>query len=156
VSPRNVLPCASSTDQDRSRLRFTVQVSSRRQAARLAAELRTMAADVVRVHAPAPHLPGRRDWTVALTTPPLSLTLAVVQPLEREMLAVEHRWPGSHFLGWKTCSTPQRSIGGTERESDRDVAGVRRRQTQRELVTASLLRCAPEERGIVHGRGAPR
>ncbi len=153
VSSPNTPSLPSFVDQDRSYLCFTLQVSSLRQAALIAAELRTIAACAVRVHPPVP-LPGRREWTVALTTPQLSLTLAVVRSWEREMLAVEHRWPGSHLLGWMTCLTPQASI---EERDDHDAAGERQRLSQRALVTASLLRHAPaERRGIVHGRRAPR
>jgi hypothetical protein len=154
VSSPNISSHPSFADQDRSCLCFTLQVSSLRQAALIAAELQTIAACTVRVHPPVPQLAGRRDWAVALTTPQLSLTLAVVRSWEREMLAVEHRWPGSHLLGWMTCPTPQASI---EERDDHDAEGERQRLSQRALVTASLLRRAPaERRGIVHGRGAPR
>src|SRR6185437_8348196 len=104
---------------------------------------------------PAAQPPGPWYWTVAFTTP--ALTPAAMQSLERELLAVEHRWPGSRFLGWTASPRPPASMEGIGRESDRDARGARRRPSQRELVTASLLRCAPRERrGIVHGRGAPR
>jgi hypothetical protein len=157
VSSSNIPSLPSFADQDRSCLCFTLQAPSLRQAALIAAELRTMAASAVRVHPPAPLLPGRRDWTVALTTAQLSLTLAVVQSWEREMLAVEHRWPGSHLLGWMTCPTPQASIEERDKGDDHDAADERQRLSQRALVMASLLRRAPgERRGIVHGRGAPR
>lgn len=147
----------STTEQENLRLSLSFQASGLREAASLAAELRTIGADAVRVHPLRPHLPGRRDWTVTLTTPPVPLTVAVVQQWEGKMLAVEHRWPGCRFLGWRTCQAPDASTGSLERGSDRDDAGARRRLTQRELVLASLLRRPVGEReGIVHGRGVPR
>jgi hypothetical protein len=93
-----------------------------------------------------------REAAVVLTTPPLPLTLAVIQLWEREMLAVEQRWPRGRFLGWKTSWTPARASIGSG-ESDRHAAGERRRRTQRELVLESLLRRpADDRRGIVHRR----
>src|SRR5277367_2689825 len=91
-----------------------------------------------------------QDSVVVLTTPPLPLTLAVIQLWERKMLAVEQRRPSGRFLGWMTSWTPARASIGSG-ESDRDAAGERRRRTQRELVLASLLRRpAGDRRGIVH------
>jgi hypothetical protein len=135
-----------------------LQASSLRQAASLVAELRTTGADVVRVHPSRPLPPGPREWTVALTTPPLPLTVAVIQSWEREMLAVERRWPGCRFLGWMTCDSQRALIGSSvERVPGRDAPSEPQRSSQRELVTASLLRQpAAGRRGIVHGRGAPR
>jgi hypothetical protein len=93
-----------------------------------------------------------QDSVVVLTTPQLPLTLAVIQLWEREMLAVEQRWPSGRFLGWKTSWTPARASIGSG-ESDRHAAGERRRRTQRELVLESLLRRpADDRRGIVHRR----
>jgi hypothetical protein len=139
------------------RLSLSFQASSLRQAANLAAELRTIGADVARVHPPRLRPPGRRDWIVTLTTPPVPLTVAVIELWEGEMLAVEHRWPGCHFLGWRTCRAPEASIGSLEREPDHDDACPRQRLSQRELVLASLLRRPAGERPqIVHGRGVPR
>jgi len=91
---------------------------------------------------------------VSLTTPPAALTLAVLQLWEGEMLAVEQRWPGCRFLGWRTrqtrdattCSTLQTPAGSTSstgRTPVRDAACVPQRRSQRDLVTASLLRCPP-------------
>jgi len=91
------------------------------------------------------------DSVVELTTPPLPLTLAVIQLGERKkMLAMEQRWPSGRFLGWTTSWMPAgASIGSGE--PDRRAAGERRRRTQRELVLASLLRRpAGDRRGIVH------
>jgi hypothetical protein len=157
VSTPNVPSRPSTTEQEGLRLRLSFQASDLREAASLAAELRTIGADAVRVHPSQLRLPGRRDWTVTLTTPPVPLTVAVIQLWEGEMLAVEHRWPGCLFLGWRTCHAPNASIGSLERGPDHDNAGARRRLTQRELVLASLLRRPVGEReGIVHGRGVPR
>ena len=155
VSPSRVQSRPSFTDQDRSRLRFSFQASSLPQAVKLAAEFGTISADVARTYASPLRPLGRRDWMVVLTTPPMPLTLEVVQLWEEEMLAVEHRWPGCHFLGWTTCRMPRASTGFGEERSGR--AGARQRPSQRELVIASLLRCPPDERGgIVHGRAARR
>jgi hypothetical protein len=156
VSLLSVPSRPSFTEQDRQCLCFYFQAPGLRQTVSLAAELRTMAADLARAHPSPPRLPGRRDWIVALTTPPVPLTLASVRLWEGEMLAVEHRWPGCHFLGWMTSWAPGASIGLTERAPGCDAA-ARQRRSQRELVMASLLRCPPSERrGIVHGRGVPR
>lgn len=154
MSPSTVPTDQSSTGQDRASLCFTFQASGIRQAARLAAELGTMTSSAAHVHPSPPRTPGPRDWIVAVTTPPMPLTLEVLRPWEEEMLAVEHRWPGVHFLGWTTYSTPVASIGSTESQTGRE--GSRRQLSQRELVTASLLRCPPERGAIVHGRSAPR
>jgi len=125
------------------------------QAVKLAAELRTMTADVACTHASSPRSPGRWDWIVALTTPPMPLTLEVIQLWEEEALAVERRWPGCHFLGWRTCCMPRMSIGFDGESSDR--VGTRRRPSQRELVIASLLRCPlGERRGSVPERAVLR
>jgi hypothetical protein len=157
VSIPSVPSRTSTTEQEDLRLSLSFQASSLREAASLAAELRTIGADAVRVYPSRPRLPGRRDWTVTLTTPPVPLTVAVVQLWEGKMLAVEHRWPGCLFLGWRTCQAPDASIGSLEREPDHEDAGARRRLTQRELVLASLLRRPVAGReGIVHGRGVPR
>jgi hypothetical protein len=117
----------------------------------IAAELRRGDVDVVDVHAPDPCEPGRRDWTVELTTPLLPLTVSVLTLLEEEMLAVERRWPGSRLLGWTTCPAGQVPAGAERAAAER--SGPPR--TQRELVVASLLRCPPAtSRGAIHGRGA--
>jgi hypothetical protein len=92
---------------------------------------------------------------VTLTTPPMPLTLDVLQTWEGKMLAVEHRWPGCRFLGWRTWETPPASNGPMDWLED-DVADAAQR-SQRGLVLASLLRCpAVGHRGIVHGRAVSR
>ena len=113
VSSSSVLFCASFTDRDRARLRVSFQAASLRQADGLAAELRTVAAGVPRVDLSPPGLPGRRDWIVSLTSPPLPLALAVIQLWEEGMLAMEQRWPGCRFLGWTTCRAPARPPAGS-------------------------------------------
>jgi hypothetical protein len=88
------------------------------------------------------------DSIVVLTTPPLPLTLAVIQLWERKMLAVEQRRPNSRFLGWTTSLTP---AGASIGFGDPDLGAAGERRTQRELVLASLLRRpAGDRRGIVH------
>jgi len=152
VSSSSVLSCTSFTDQDRARLRFTFQVANLRQAGSLVAELRTVAGDEPRVH-PSPGPPNRRDWIVSLTSPPLPLTLAVIQLWEEGMLAIEQRWPGCRFLGWTTCRTPVGApIGSGELALARSAASGCERRSQRELVIASLLRQPGERRGIARRR----
>jgi hypothetical protein len=100
--------------------------------------------------------PGRRDWIVILTTPPMPLTLDVLQLWEGEMLSVERRWRhGCRFLGWMTGCTSTAPTGCPE--GPEDGAAVADQRSQRELVMASLLRRpAIERRGIVHGRASAR
>lgn len=85
----------------------------------------------------------------------MPLSLDVLRPWEGEMLAVERRWPGCRFLGWRTWDTAKASNGPKEwLESDDKVAAQR---SQRGLVIASLLRRpADEHRGSVHGRAVAR
>ena len=153
VSSSSVLSCTSFTDRDRAPLRVSFQAASRRQADGLAAELRTVAADVPRVHQSAPGLPGRRDWIVSLTSPPLPLTLAVIELWEGGMLEMEQRWPGCRFLGWTTCRASARPRSGSgESAPARNDASACERRSQRELVVASLLREPGERRGIAQRR----
>ena len=155
MSPSSVLSRSTLTEPECSRLRFAFQASSFREAVSLAAELRAIAPDVTDVRPSLPGPPGPREWTVALTTPPVPLTLAVVKSWEGVMLAVERRQPGCRFLGWTTCGAPKASNGWKERAPGHDAARACQRRSQRELVTASLLRCPPSERrGVVHGRAA--
>jgi len=133
-----------------------VQAPSLRQAVSLTAHLRAIA-DQVWVHPSPSQRPGRREWIVAFTTPPMPLTLALIQSWEEAMLAVEHRWPGCHFLGWRTRRARKESAGSVVGRPGDGAADASQRHTQRELVVASLLRCPTDERrGIVHGRAVPR
>ncbi len=87
---------------ERAQLRCSFQALTLRQAAALAAELKTMAACTPHVRAtPAPPS-ERRYWIVTVTTPPIPLTLTVLQRWEEELLAIEQRWSGCRFLGWRT------------------------------------------------------
>lgn len=139
------------------RLSLSLQAPDLREAVNLAAELRTLGADVVQVCPSQPRLPGRWEWIVTLTTPPVPLTLAVLQLWEREMLAVEDRWPGCHFLGWRTSQVHGTTIAPVQMVPDRDDPGASGPVSQRELVLASMLRRPGGGRmGIVHGRGVPR
>jgi hypothetical protein len=157
VSTSSVPSRPSITGQESVRLSLSFQAPSVRQAVDIAAGLRTNPAHVVHVRSPRPRVAGRHDWIVTLTTPALPLTMAVIQTWESEMLAVERRWPGCRFLGWRIPQEPCPSIGCSERELDRDDADAAPRRSQRELVLASLLRRPPGLRaGIVHGRAIPR
>jgi hypothetical protein len=156
VSPR-IFSRPSITEEEGVRLSLSFQASSLRQAVNIAAELRTLGADLARVRPSRLRLPGRPDWIVTLTTPPLPLTLAVIQLWEGEMLVVEQRWPGCHFFGWTTRETPCASIRSSQREGDHDGAHACRTLSQRELVRASLLRHPTGEPGeLGHGRGQRR
>jgi hypothetical protein len=132
-----------------------IEAPGPRQAAKLAAELGSLGAHETRA-CPAPaRAPGQREWIVSLTTPTLELTSASIRTWESEMLALERRSPGCRFLGFKTCHAP--SARGAVRDTAPDDARAQARQSQRELVLASLLRCRPDgRRGIIHGRGVSR
>jgi hypothetical protein len=152
VSPSSVQSSQSPLEHDSSRLYISFQASSLSQAEGLAAELHAIAPDVALSPARSQE-PGRPDWTVALATPPLPLTLAFIREWEGEMLAVEGRWPGCQFLGWRTWPMPAAPLESRVKEPARDGSGAGRRRSQRELVTASLLRCPPgEPRGIARSR----
>lgn len=139
---------------ERTQLRYSFQTLTLRQAAALAAELKTMAACTPHVHAaPAPAPASeRRHWIVTATTPPIPLTLTVLRRWEDELLAIEQRWSGSRFLGWRTSATPAarpglqgRSCkeGGASGASSRgggESADGNDHLSQRQLVIASLLR----------------
>ncbi|HTD58803.1 MAG TPA: hypothetical protein VK672_07900 [Solirubrobacteraceae bacterium] len=155
MSASSVLSRTSPTDQGLARLSCSFQAGSLRQATSLAAELRTLAGHLARVHPLPPQDPGRRIWIVTLTTPPMPLTFDVLRAYEGRMRAIEHRWPGCRFLGWTTVGTPSPPTRATERATG--AAGDPSRGSQRELVIASLLRCPTSEpRGAVHGRSARR
>lgn len=137
------------------RLGCSFQAPSLHLAIDLAMEVQAMTAEP-RGNPSLRRLPGRGDWIVTLTTPPMLLTLDVLQSWEMEMLAVERRRPGCRFLGWSTLGMPTASDGPPDRPV-RDADGPRPQRSQREVVMASLLRCPPSERrGNVHGRAAPR
>ena len=162
VTCRDVHPHTTGAESERACLMLALQATSLHAAARIAAELRTVGADAVGVHPSRPAPSGRREWTVQVTTPPLPLTVAVIQEWEGAMLAVEHRWPDCHFLGWRTCRAPDEPIG-SEREPDHTAAGARQRQSQRELVRsqrelvlASLLRHPARGGGADALNGPPR
>jgi hypothetical protein len=121
----------------------------------MSAELRATAAGSVRVSAAPPRVAGRSDWMVTLTTPTMPLALDVLQRWETAMLAVEHRWPGCRFLGWRTWDRPRAS----KRPKDRLAvdAAVADERSQRGLVMASLLRCPTTDRGgTARGRAVAR
>jgi hypothetical protein len=125
-------------------------------AAKLAAELQMVGVQEALLSPSPLRAPGQREWIVSLTTPALPLTAAVLRTWEDEMLALERRWPGCRFLGFKTCPAPGTPGGLRDSAPDEHVRAQARR-SQRELVLASLLRRRPAgRRGIVHGRGVPR
>jgi hypothetical protein len=144
------------TDGEGARLSMSVQAPGAREAASIAAELLALGAEETRVR-PAPvRAYGEREWVVSLTTPPLGLSAVAIRRWKGDVLALVQRRPGCQFLGFKTCQAP-RPVGMIEGASDHDDARALARQSQRELVLASLLRRRTGgRRGIVHGRGVPR
>jgi len=95
-------------------------------------------------------------WIVELTTPAIALRPAAIHLWERKMLSLEYRWPGCHFLGWTTTSTPaistRRATEAPNESTAADPAGDLSSRSQRQLVAESLLRCPRPESGITHGR----
>ena len=81
---------------------------------------------------------------VTLNAPPLPLTVDALRDWEKEMLAVEHARPGCRFLGWSVLGACDSSAGPVGRSDAQESRRPCPRQTQRELVTASLLRCPPQ------------
>ena len=136
------------------RLHCTFQAPSLRHATALAETIRTTKAEVTAIRPARRHASAGREWAVTLNAPPLPLKLDALRAWEREMLAVEHARPGCRFLGWSVQAAPASDSGPVGRSRPEDRC-ARERHTQRELVTASLLRCPPgERRGVVHGRAA--
>jgi hypothetical protein len=135
---------------------MSVQAPGAQEAARIAAELLALGAEETHVTPASPRGPGEREWVVSLTTPPLGLGAFAIRRWEGEVLALVQRRPGCQFLGFKTCQAP-RPVGVIEGAPDHDDARALARQSQRELVLASVLRRRTGgRRGIVHGRGVPR
>jgi hypothetical protein len=124
---------------ERVHLCYSFQTPTLRQAAGLAAELRTVAAFVPRISATKTRV-DRPDWIVTVATPQIPLTLIVLRRWEEEMLAIEHRWSRCRFLGWRIGTRPKEDAAAIEASS------------QRQLVVASLLRHPPGE----YERGAQR
>jgi hypothetical protein len=135
---------------------MSVRAPGAREAGSIAAELLALGAEEARL-SPAPLCgPGEREWVVSLTTPPLGLSAVAIRGWEGHVLALVQRRPGCQFLGFKTCQAP-RPVGVIEGAPDHDDARALARQSQRELVLASMLRRRTGgRRGIVHGRGVPR
>jgi hypothetical protein len=95
--------------------------------------------------------PGQAEWIVTLTTPPRPPRMDVVEPRERRMHTVEHRWPGARFRGLRTSRTD-----GASARTAQDAPATPRR-SQREIVMASLLRCpSAKQRGTANGWGTYR
>lgn len=157
VSTLSAVAGIAESEPDSSSLSLAMQASSFRAAVDATADLRRVADTPARVSSVASTHDGRREWRVTLTTPPVPLKLELIRSLEEEMLAIERRRPGCRFLGWRTGRATQLSTGSVVGTPGDDAAGEMPRQTQRELVVASLLRRPADERGgIVRGRAAPR
>lgn len=129
---------------ERTQLLVTFHAPTRRDAAVLAAELHTIAACVPQLHAVKAQPSPRSDWIVTFTTPPVPLTLIVLQRWEVELLEFERRFAGCRFLGWRT--QPTGSLDATETGRGGAVA-MGEQRSQRKLVLASMLRLPPSPRG---------
>jgi hypothetical protein len=150
----SIAPAHFAADREVVRLRCSFQAPSLRHATLLAGDVRGRCAEVTTI-GPSPAREGRRYWTVTLNAPPLPLTVDALRDWEREMLAVEHSRPGCRFLGWSVLGAGGSFDGPVGRSEAPEGRRPPPRQTQRELVTASLLRCPPGgRRGVVHGRAA--
>jgi hypothetical protein len=155
MSSPALAPLPSAGDREIVRLQGSFQAPSLRHATALAGDLRAGTAEVLAVRPSPADASGGRGWTVTLNAPPLPLTVDALRDWGREMLAVEHARPGCRFLGWSVLDACGSSIGPVGRSDAQESRRACSRQTQRELVTASLLRCPPSERrGVVHGRAA--
>ena len=87
------------TERDRLCLRFSFETPGLRPAVELAAELRTVAGNVVQVR-PAQSLPrSARHWWVMLKTPPTALEVEAIRHWERAIEAIARRCPSCHFVG---------------------------------------------------------
>ena len=155
MSSPAVTPLPSAGEREVVRLQCSFQAPSFRDATELAGDLRAGSAEVLAVRPSPAGEAGRRDWTVTLNAPPLPLTVDALRDWEREMLAVEHARPGCRFLGWSVLGACDSGAGPVGRSDAKESRRPCSRQTQRELVTASLLRCPTSGRsGLVHGRAA--
>jgi hypothetical protein len=169
VDSFSILPLSSpGPNIERVRLYCAFQAPTLRQAAALAAELKTIAACAPRVRSVAAPPSDRRDWIVTATTPPIPLTLTVLRGCEEELLAIERRWSGCRFLGWRTDGkplvrphVPDGSLEADGRGEARspgagDPADIDESTSQRRLVVASLLRHPPGGHEHDAPRGASR
>jgi hypothetical protein len=155
MSSPAVAPLPSAAGREIVRLRCSFQAPSGSLASALAQDARARSAEVFAVRpSPAGGTSGC-DWMVTLNAPPLPLTVDALRAWEREMLAVEHARPGCRFLGWSVLPGDGSFAGPVGRSDEHESRRRCPRRSQRELVTASLLRCPPVERGgVVHGRAA--
>src|SRR4051794_19498765 len=93
-------------DRDRLPLRFWFEVTSLREAVKLAAELRKRRETAVELR-PAPRrLVARRPWRVVLRTPSTLLTPAVIGGREREMEELADLRHDCRFIGWTPVLDP--------------------------------------------------
>jgi hypothetical protein len=88
---------------ERTRLCCSFHAPTLRQGAALSGQLRAIAASVPQIHAVMIDSSPRRDWIVIFVTPLIPLTLDVLRRWEAELLELEQRFSGSHFLGWRTA-----------------------------------------------------
>jgi hypothetical protein len=170
VDSFSILPLSSrGANIERAQLRCSFQAVTLRQATALAVELRAMAASTPRVRSVAAAPSQLRCWIVTATTlpMPMPLTLTVLRRWEAELLAIEQRWSGCCFLGWRTSTTPpdrpvvpgeqRERAGAGEMSSPRpsESAGTNSQTSQRQLVIASLLR-HPSGPSGPYAAGVPR
>jgi hypothetical protein len=93
----------------------------------------------VRLGVPSSQADQPRDWSVVLTTGRIPLTADSIRFWEEAMIDIEHRWPGTTFLGWRT--RPAGPVSATASASQEPTGATTHwPASQRELVAASLLR----------------
>jgi hypothetical protein len=134
---------AASTPE-RARLRVAFEALRLDGAAAIAAGLQRISGDVPAITRSAPLEHGMRStrtqtWTVELSLPAMALGTEI-QSMEREMLSLEYRSPGTRFLGWTTTTIPAISERPPAAGSTSQPSAGARRASQRDLVAASLLR----------------
>ncbi len=168
VDSFSILPLSSrGANIERVQLLCSFQAVTLRQAAALAVELRAMAASTPRVRSVAAGPLKLRCWIVTATTLPMPLTMTVLRRWEAELLAIEQRWSGCCFLGWRTWTAPpDRPVAPAEQRTHARAgevssaqpsgsAGTNSQTSQRQMVIASLLR-RPSGPSGPYAAGVPR
>jgi hypothetical protein len=140
--------------QERSRLRFSFQAASLRQAVAIAAEMRARNdVEAVHVHPAQRGETQGRQWTVALTTHPVALSWDGLRDWESDLVSAAQRRVGCRPLGWTTCgnatasrSSPPQRVSPAAPTGPATSALSAQPCTQRQLVSASLLCCRTRTR----------
>ena len=85
----------------RTRLSFSFHAPTLERATALAADLRRVDGHVPRILLVNRLPSSRRERVVTVTTPEIPLNVTVLRRREAELVAIEERWPGCRFLGWR-------------------------------------------------------